>query len=452
MTIVMKFGGTSMSDAESIRGCASLVREHGNGHQVVTVVSAMAGVTDLLLELADAAAAGNRAVKHTLLGGLRAKHEESARTLGVSERVHEILDRLERLVSGIEAVGELTLRSRDAVVSFGETLSSALMASAIDGVAMTGGEAGIVTDEQHGEAEPLMQLSLHLMQERLGAALSRDERVVVTGFVAATQHGAVSTLGRGGSDYTATLIGAALHADEIWIWTDVDGLMTADPRIVSNARLLESIAFDEAVEMGQFGAKSMHPRALEPAAEHGIAVRVRNTFNAACEGTLISSAGETSETMRSVLLLKGSALVTVSGAAMVGRPGTAAKVFAALGEAGVNVQMISQTVSEAGISLVVAGSQLDRARTALAGRLLRTKSARSVDVIENAAVVAAVGSKMHGQIGVAARVFGSVAKRGLNILAIAQGSSERSICFVVDGESGPEAVRALHDAFELGAS
>ncbi len=449
-TIIIKFGGTSLAGAECIRGCADFVREAEKDARVVSVVSAMGGVTDTLLELAAAAAAGNRAAKYTLLGALRKRHEDAAAALGATDGVAPLLDKLDTLVAGIAAVGELTARSQDAVVSFGERLSSTLMAAALGGQAVTGEQAGIVTDDNHGEAEPLMALSLYQVKENIKPLIDHGENVVVTGFLAATQHGVTSTIGRGGSDYTATILGAALEAEEIWICSDVDGLMTADPRIVADAKLLDRISFDESLEMGQFGAKSMHPRALEPAAEHRIPVRIRNTFNPTCPGTLVADTVVEPGTIRSALMLKDCALLTIAGAAMVGRPGTAASIFQALADVGVNIQLISQTVSEAGISIVVAGSQLARARAALDNKLLRTKTARRIDVEENVAVVAAVGSAMHGIPGIASRVFGAVAKCAVNVEAIAQGSSELSICFVVKGDAGPDAVRALHDEFDLG--
>lgn len=450
MRIVMKFGGTSMGSADTIAQCAALVlAEKKRGHQVAAVVSAMSGVTDNLLELADAAAAGNRAVKHTLLGKLRTRHEEAAATLKCGDAIRPVLDRLETLVSGIAAVGELTARSRDAVAAFGEQLSVVLMAAALGGPSLTGQAAGIVTDEQFGEAEPLMNLSLHQVRETMGPMMEAGQTPAVTGFIAATQHGVTTTIGRGGSDYTATILGAALKADEIWIWSDVDGLMTADPRNVKDARLLDAITFGEAIEMGQFGAKSMHPRALEPAAEHRIPVRMRNTFNAACPGTLICENAAPGGTARSVLLVKNSALVTVAGAAMIGRPGTAARIFTALAERGINIQMISQSVSEAGISIAIAGSQLERARAALDAALVRTGAARHIQVDEDTAIVAVVGSGMRGTPGVAATIFNAVAQRGINVHAIAQGSSELSVCFVVKASQGADAVKALHDAFNL---
>jgi aspartate kinase len=449
-TLVVKFGGSSLADVDCIRRCADVVRRAESDHRVVTVVSAMGGVTDALLDLAEAAGAGNRSAKYKILGELRQRHEDASQSLGAETEVSTLLDQLDTIVTGIAAVGELTPRSRDAVVSFGERLCARLTAAALDGRALDGFDAGIVTDDCFGEAEPLMSLSLYQVKERIQPLLEQGARIVVTGFIAATQHGVISTIGRGGSDYTATILGAALDADEIWICSDVDGLMTADPRIVPSAKLLDTISFAESIEMGQFGAKSMHPRALEPAAEQEIPVRIRSTVNWDCQGTLIGNTASSSDSIRAALLLKNCALITIAGANMVGRPGTAARAFQALADAGINIQMISQTVSEAGISVVVAGTQLARARASLERELLRTKIARHIEVDEDVAVVAVVGAAMKGTHGIAARVFGAVAESGINVEAIAQGSSELSICFVVSRESGPAAVRALHNAFDLG--
>ena len=452
MKLVMKFGGSSLADAARMRGCAALVKARA-GDRVAVVVSALDGVTEELIALAEAAALSGGAVMKSRLAALRLRHAEAAETLGARAPVAELLDQLERLAFGIAAVGELTPRSRDAVLSFGERFSAALFerALALEGVparAFTGAEAGLVTDEAFGDAEPLIELSLYQAAATLGPVLATGDVPVVTGFIAATQHGAITTLGRGGSDYTATLIGAALKVEEIWIWSDVDGLMSADPKIVPGARRLERISFAEAVEMGQFGAKSMHPRALEPAAERGIPVRMKNTFAPEGSGTLIcADAGAGGEVARSIHLVADAALITVTGAAMIGHAGTAARLFQALGERGINIRMISQSVSEAGISLAVAGRQIERARAAIEAALLRTGAARGVEVVEDAAIVAVVGLGMHGTPGVAARVFTAIARRGINVIAIAQGSSELSISFVVAREAAPEAVRALHEEF-----
>ncbi len=474
-TIVMKFGGTSMKDAATIAKSAGIATSTAGQSRVVVVVSAMDQVTEQLLELGEAAASDNLAAMRVQSQAIRQKHEQTAAALGgrAPTDIGEVLDRLDRLIAGIAAVGELTPRSNDALVAFGETLSAPMMAaamstgstgsvgSAISTDSATGGRAcewftgqrvGIVTNDQFGRAEPLMDLTLFQVRHTLEPLLARGERAVVTGFIGATQHGVTTTLGRGGSDYTASILGASLRAREVWIWSDVDGLMTADPRITPQARLLERITFAEAIEMGQFGAKSMHPLALEPAAEMGIPVRFRNTFNTESAGTLIvpeppGTAADGEHPVRSIPLLKNAAMLNISGAAMVGRPGTAAQVFRALGDASVNVMMISQTVSEAGISLVVSRDHAARAKAVLERALMRTHAAKGVRLVDDVNVVAVVGAGMAGHPGVAARVFNAVAQNNINIMAIAQGSSELSISFVVRASQAADAVRALHAEF-----
>lgn len=451
-TIIMKFGGTSMKDAETIKRSAKIASTTAPDAGVVCVVSAMDQVTELLLELGEAAAHDNRAATYALLAKIREKHETAARGVGAGapEPIKAMLDRLEHLVDGINAVGELTARSKDAVVAFGEKLSTLLMGAALGCKCFTGQEAGLVTNDQFGKAEPLMELSLFQIRSTLQPVLDKGERAVVSGFIAATQHGVTSTLGRGGSDYTACILGAALKAKEIWIWSDVDGLMSADPRNVPGARLLSSVTFAEAIEMGQFGAKSMHPLALEPAAEHAIAVRFRNTFNLDSPGTLIlpeAPKADAGQPVKCVLLLKNVALLNVSGAAMIGRPGTAAQVFRALAEANVNIMMISQGVSEAGISIVVSKDHAERAKAVLERALMRHGVAKGLSLMADIAVVAAVGSGMHGVPGIAGKVFTAIAAKSINVIAIAQGSSELSISFVTNEKDGPEAVKALHAAF-----
>lgn len=454
MKLVMKFGGTSMAGAEKISHSASLALAQSKEHRVVAVVSAMDGVTEELLELADAAAAGNKAAMFAVMGSLRKEHEEAAKALGCLAAIDGMLAKLETLSGGILALGELTPRSKDAVVAYGERLSTVLMGAAMGCPALDGAEAGIVTNDHFTSADPLMDLSLFQVQRKLDPMVAPGKPVVVSGFIAATQHGVTSTLGRGGSDYTATILGAAIKADEIWIWSDVDGMMTADPRLAPDARLLESITFAEAVEMGKFGAKSMHPRALEPAAEHRIPVRMRNTFKPELPGTLIGAASSPSASaVRSVPVLKNMAIITVGGASMIGRPGTAAAIFDALAEARINVHMICQSVSEAGISIAVGGAQAATARTALERALVATlgeKAARAIDVQSGVSILAVVGAGMKGTPGIAARLFSAVAAKKINVIAIAQGSSELSIAFAVADKDGPEAVRALHAEFAPG--
>ena len=457
MKLVMKFGGSSVADVEKMRRCAKLVKSRvAAGDRVVTVVSALDGMTEELLALADAAGASNRSAMNARLQEIRRRHEEASSAAGQPGLVAPLLDQLDHLALGISAVGELTVRSKDAVVAYGEKLSAPVFAKVLAGEgvktrAYTGQEIGLVTNDRYGEAEPLMELSLYQIADVLKSPLEAGESPVVTGFIAATQHGVTTTIGRGGSDYTATIVGAAIKADEIWIWSDVDGLLTADPRIVPQARLLERIRFIEAIEMGMFGAKSMHPRALEPACERKIPVRMKNTFTPDGPGTLIIDEGAPpKELIRSVLLVKDAALINITGAAMMGKPGTAARICQVLADEGINIRVIILSVSEGGISLGMAGAQASLARAALDAHILRPGIAKHVDVIEKTSIVAVIGSYMRGHPGTAGRVFSAMGKAGVNIMAIAQGSSELSISFLVKGEDGPKAIQALHAEFELG--
>jgi aspartate kinase len=310
-----------------------------------------------------------------------------------------------------------------------------------------------VTDSNFGEAMPLFEVTRLNVRRRLGRMLDEGVTPVVTGFIATNEEGVVTTLGRGGSDYTATILASSLPADEVWLWTDVDGLMTANPRLVPEAVVLRKISYNEAVEMALFGAKGLHPRALEPVMEAQIPVKIKNTFNPSAEGTLITTSSEkTEKPVKAVLLVNNTAMLTVKGPSMVGQPGTAAKILDTLYRAGVNVMMISQSISESSISLIVRRSQLNKAVTAIEKALLGTRIVAAVEPEEDVVVVAVVGEGMKGTPGVASRVFGAVASRGVNVRMIAQGSSELNISFVVREEDGVEAVKAIHEDYGLGRS
>jgi aspartate kinase len=253
-------------------------------------------------------------------------------------------------------------------VSFGERLSAPIVWGAIkdqkaETQCFTGKEAGIVTDSNFGEADPLMNFTTHLIRERLGPQLEKGVIPVVTGFIAANQDGIVTTVGRGGSDYTATILGVALEVDEVWIWTDVDGIMTTDPKIVPAARMLPQLSYQEAAEMAIFGAKAMHPRALGPVSKENIPVRIRNTQQPQNTGTLITKEPIQTKTksVKAVAMIKDVAMLNVYGAAMVGAPGSYAKVFDVLGKNNINVMMISTAASEANISMIIKRGLLGRA-------------------------------------------------------------------------------------------
>jgi len=296
-----------------------------------------------------------------------------------------------------------------------------------------------------------MNVTIHELKERIGPLLEEKIVPVITGYIAATQDGVITTIGRGGSDYTATIVGVALSADEVWIWTDVDGIMTADPKIITSARMLPELSYQEAAEMAIFGAKAMHPRALEPVIKEKIPVRIRNVFHPENPGTLISDNQRRRliNVVKAVALIKDVAMVNVRGASMVGAPGSYAEVFNVLGRNNINIMMISTAVSEANISLVIRRNLVGRALSSLEIALLGRGLISEVTAEDDVSVIAVMGANMKGTLGVASKIFSTVARKGINIRMIAQGSSELNISFVVKEKDGPNVVRAIHEEFKL---
>ena len=463
--IVMKFGGTSVATGENIRHAASLVKESvKQGCEVVVVVSALDGVTDELLEAAEQAQKEKQeyiqAFKQRMLDRHCTAISKAIKNAKIRKEaegtIRKIIDELEKVLIGICYVGELTVKSKDFVLSFGERLSAPIVSGAIRELKLnsqwiTGKEAGIVTDTNFGEANPLINVTMHQLKERLAPLLAQGVVPVVSGYIAATQDGVVTTLGRGGSDYTATLIGAALAVDEVWIWTDVDGIMTADPKIIPSAKLLHELSYQEAAEMAIFGAKAMHPRALEPLMKANIPARIRNVFNTKNTGTLMSSAeaAKRNDAVKAVALIKDVAMINISGAGMVGAPGSYARILDLLGKNNINVVMISAAASEANISIIIRRNQLGKALSILEIALLGRGFISDVTAEDDVCVVAAMGANMKGTPGVASRIFTTQARNGINIRMIAQGSSELNISFVVKEKDGKAAVKAIHDEFKL---
>jgi len=459
----MKFGGTSLGDGERIKIAARLVKEYVENNEVIVVCSAMAGVTDTLFTLVDRASRGRVRDVEIALNNLSEKHfraiddaiaNEAVRR-DVKSIIKDLTEDLRRAVLSILYLREATPRSRDYVVSFGERLSTRIMWGALRELNVNckyldGGDAGIITDSNFGEANPLVEITKLEVRRRIGSLLDRGVTPIVTGYIAVNEEGVMTTLGRGGSDYTATILGYCLDVDEVWLWSDVDGLMTADPRIVKDARVLPTVSFNEAIEMAIFGAKGLHPRALEPAMKSNIKVRIKNTFNPSHPGTLITAKPEKSNMIvKAVLLVKDAAMISVRGASMVGRPGTVAKILETLARENINVMMISQSVSESSVSMVIKRDALSRALNRLETALLGTGLVEDIESEDDVNVIAVVGEGMRGTPGVASKVFGAVAKRGINVRMIAQGSSELNISFVVKEEDGNEAVKAVHDEYGL---
>ncbi len=449
--LVMKFGGSILEGSRDFMEISEYIMEQSERR--VIVISAIKGVTDSLLKLHSLAASGDETNASKVLSDLEEMHLRVCEELGIRcEDVRKDLDKLERIVRGMLYLGESTPRVRDLIASFGENLSGKILAGllrdrGVNSRFLTGGEAGIVTDECYGNANPLIKATRIYLRTRL-LPLLEDTVPIVAGFSGVTMLGKITTLGRGGSDLTAVLIGSSLSAREVCLWTDVDGLMTADPKVVRDARVLKNVSYSEAIEMSHFGAKRMNPRFLEPAMPTKTPIRIRNFRNRECEGTLISERGSSSgSVVRAIGMKKGVSILTVRGARMVGRPGIAHMLFKVLGESYINVGMISQSISESDISVLLDSRAAERARGLVEARL--GTLFREVLIERDCAAVAAIGSGMRGIPGVAARVFRAVAERGINVKMIAQGSSELSISFVVNGSDGEEAVRALHEEFEL---
>jgi aspartate kinase len=311
----------------------------------------------------------------------------------------------------------------------------------------------IVTDNEHGRAEPLMNQTRERATARLLPLIEEGVIPVVTGFIGATVEGTLTTLGRGGSDYSATILGAALTASEVIIWTDVDGVLTADPRLVADARTLREISYNEAAELAYFGAKVLHPKTLRPVAEACIPVWIRNSFQPEQRGTKITATGHpTARGVKAITAIKDVSLITVGGRGIVGLPGVAAKTFAAAAEARANVLLISQSSSGNDICFIV-----DSTDVACTVEMLRQKFAldlahhqvEHINVTHEIAIVAVVGDRMRGTPGIAGRTFSALGRKGVNIIAIAQGSSEYNVSFVIEADAMREAVLAVHNEFGL---
>jgi len=466
--LVIKFGGVPVKDGESIRRAAEFVVDrYGKRDKPVVVTSAMAGVTDDLVTISHALVKPRANPKQLIpefMKRISDRHFHACRAAiadkdvlyRVTRTVKDTLDNLDRVLTGVSYLGELSPQSQDFVLSFGERLSAPILTGAIEflGVPsqyLTGFDAGIVTDNHFTEARPLFEKTNKLVRQRLGKIVAAGEVPVVTGFIAGTEEGIMTTLGRGGSDYSASIIGAALGVDEIWIMTDVDGIMTADPKVEPNARVIKIISYLEATELAYFGAKVLHPKTIRPAMELDIPVRVRNASKPEREGTLIVRKPKRIEgIVKAITASKNVSLITVGGAEMIGAPGVTAAVFEILGRTGINVLMISQSSSQANISFAVNSKDVDAALHALRTEFAQRNVNWSLTCDRNASVIATVGAGMKGTPGVAARVFSTMGRNRINLLMIAQGSSELNISFAVNGADVVRAVRALHREFGLG--
>ena len=459
--LVIKYGGNTISSPARMRAVAGHLADISHQYQTVVVCSAMGTTTDDLVRISELTRTGDRQGVSELVRRVTDIHHEVARGLvddhkileGLLSSLNAIFEQLRSLIDGLLILGEETPRSRDYLLSFGERFAAELMTAALRDAgmhaeALTGKEAGILTDSRFGGARPLMDTTRLRVSRILGKMLERNTIPVLGGYSGADQHGRITTLGRGGSDYTATIIGTCIAAEQIWLMGDVDGMMTADPGTVPDARVLEEISYAEAVEMSMFGAKQLHSRTFEPVLDGEIPLRIRSASDTSNEGTLVVPAGCAKNTVKCVSMMRGNGLIDIRGFGMVGAPGTAAGIFGTLAERGISVMMISQNPSESSITIVLRKTDLYRAADALEAEH-QGRTIKRLDVTLDVAIVALIGEGLRGTVGTASRVFAAVRNRGVNVMMITQGSSELNLAFVVRDADAQTAVRALHDEFGL---
>jgi aspartokinase/homoserine dehydrogenase 1 len=463
--IVHKFGGTSVGDAPCFARVADIVlaqRESEDEPMVaetVIVVSAMSGVTDQLVSGARAAAEGRDRVYREIKAALLTRHLDVLETLLTSSRerlnvgglVEDQLHELERFYRSIAMLGEVTARGYDAVASFGEQLSASILAAVLRerGVRAEALSATdlLVTDGHFGAAMPLMEETRRRLQQRLRPLLERGAIPVVTGFVGATEQGVTTTLGRGGSDFSAAIIAAGLDADEVWIWSDVDGILTADPNIVPYARTLSELSYTEAADLAYFGAEVLHPKTIRPVIERGIPLRIVNTFNPDHAGTLIVALPSSERAyFPSIISTTGLSLIAIGSKDDSWELPMAARALQTLGDSGVDVLMFSQSFSEHSLNLVV--REQDQAHCM---RTLRRAfddgthgSEYNLEIKERVATVSVVGVPDWNGNGIVSHAFAALGKQGTRVIAVAQAATEYSVSFCIPEEQVTETVCFLH--------
>ena len=465
-TLVMKFGGTSVGSVDALLGAIQIIREaKKDWGRIVVVTSAMSGVTDLLLKSASLAARGITDSISEAESTLREKHFAAADALindaGLRDtakgEINCLIQLLVDLCRAIAVLGEASPRALDAVASLGERMSIRLLAA----IANDGGIKAqaiestefIVTNSHFQNAHPDFKTTNKKTRECLNPLLDAGIIPITTGFIGATSEGVITTLGRGGSDYSAAIIGRALPADDVWIWTDVDGVMTTDPRIAQDARTLPEISYSEIAELAYYGAKVLHPKTIRPVVEVGIGLRICNTFNPSHPGTRLIANGKANgkpvngQIIKAVTAIRKQRLVTIEGRGMLGVPGVAARAFGAVASTGTSVPLITQASSEQSICFAVPSEAAPFVLESLEKAFVHEIEDDDIDRVwstEDVSIITVVGAGMRHTVGVAGKVFSQLGANGLNVLAIAQGSSEVSISLVVDSADTENAVRALH--------
>ncbi len=456
---VMKFGGTSLEHAQRIQQVGQIInRTYSSTNGLAVVVSAFGGVTNALIQAARSAASGDDRYQF-MLKSLETKHLQVTRELLPPNQQTDALTFIMReiknlydVLHGVYLVRELSPRVLDFVMSFGERLSAFIVAEFLNQQGLPAyyldARRVVRTDDRFGAARvdyatTYQQIQRHFQQ--------KEGLAVITGFIGATANNQTTTLGRSGSDFSASIFGAALNASEIQIWTDVDGVLTADPNHVPEAFTIPELSYEEAMELSHFGAKVIHPRTMQPALEKGIPIRIKNTFNPEHPGTLITRHPAPSPyPIKGISSIPQIGLVNVSGSGMIGATGIAGKIFMALAQHEINIILISQASSEHSICFGVMPDVASRARQVLERALkleLLEKTVGNIEVNTQLAVVAVVGENMRQTAGIAGKIFSALGAAGINIVAIAQGSSELNISFVVDRDDLSRALQVIHQAF-----
>jgi bifunctional aspartokinase / homoserine dehydrogenase 1 len=458
----MKFGGTSMGSAGRMRAAREIIARERPHSNLLVVVSAMSKVTDLLLETLRRAELGDRAAVDTSLQTLLERHVDACNDLfgdgPAHDEVKSLVAEFQRIANGILMLGERPPRSVDEAIAIGERLSSVLLAryletTGIPARAVNGSDV-MVTDAVFGNASPLMDLTREKCQERLRPLIEQGIVPVITGFNGATVDGRATTLGRGGSDFSASILAAAMDADELWIWTDVDGIMTADPRLVSDVAVLDEVTYAEAAELAYNGAKVLHPRTLAPLVEKQIPVWSKNSFAPEKPGTKIVSRFDEPKGARAVTSMSSVALISMEPAnATLSGTRLMARALDALALANVEILVFTSSSYRQSFCFLIRKQDVTAALEALEANLsieLAHGYLKPIEVDENVGLLAVVGEGMRGTPGLAGRVFTAISREKINIIAIAQGSSELTIGIVVRLDHLDRAVRAVHQECGMG--
>lgn len=456
---VLKFGGSSVANAGNISKTIQVVSKAHQKDRTIVVVSALGGITDTLLQCGITASLGDESYRDALTV-VEQRHLDIVRQLipvasqsGILSMVKRTCNELEDIFKGIYLLRELSARTKDCVVSFGELLSSQILSASLtsQGVENTWKDSRelIITDSRHGHAQVDFRVTKKRMTEYFQS--SAASLLVVPGFIAADAQEITTTMGRGGSDYTAAIYGSMLGADSIEIWTDVSGMMTADPRLVSNARVIPNISYQEAMELSHFGAKVIYPPTLQPLMSKGIPVWVKNTFAPGDPGTLIEKVSRrTGSSIRGISSISKIGLLSLEGSGMIGIPGFSKRLFEALSGQQINVILITQASSEHSICVGVDGAQASIAKSAIDEAFsteIRNGDVLPLIVEQELAIVALVGDNMKSHPGISGKLFGVLGRNGINVRAIAQGSSERNISAVISTKDVKKAVNVLHEEF-----